>query len=166
MTAAAEALARGIATEFRRRLHGEYVPRIARCIDLLGDADVWRRPGPNCNSVGNLLLHLCGNVWQWIVVTFDGVADQRDRPTEFATDGGQSSAELLARLRAVVDRACTVVDGLTVAELLRERTIQRQFRETGLAAVLHVMEHFAGHAGQVYAWTKQVTGKDLAFYDL
>jgi uncharacterized damage-inducible protein DinB len=163
---AARALARGVATEFRRRLCGEYVARIARCVELLGDANVWRRPAPNCNSVGNLLLHLCGNITQWIVVTFDHAADQRDRTAEFAAESGQSGAELVARLRAVAERACAIVDHLDADELLRERTIQRQFRETGLAAVLHAMEHCSGHAGQIYAWTKQVTGQDLRFYDL
>lgn len=166
MSDAAAALQRGIAAEFRRRMHGEYVPRIARCVALLGEANVWRRPAPNCNSVGNLLLHLCGNVTQWIVVTFAATPDQRDRPAEFAARDGATGAELVARLTAVVDNACAIVDRLEVADLLRTRTIQRKFEETGLSAVLHAMEHFAGHAGQIYAWTKQVTGKDLAFYDL
>jgi uncharacterized damage-inducible protein DinB len=168
MTAdAARALALGVAREFRRRMQGEYVPRIARCVEMLGDRQVWQRPAPNCNSAGNLLLHLCGNVTQWILATFDSTRrDQRDRRAEFAAEGGVPATELAARLRAVVDAACAVVDGLTVEDLLAERTIQGRFRETGLAAVLHVLEHFSGHAGQIYAWTKQVTGKDLAFYDL
>ncbi|HLQ38882.1 MAG TPA: hypothetical protein VK348_13820, partial [Planctomycetota bacterium] len=63
-------------------------------------------------------------------------------------------------------RACLAVDRLGPAELLRQRPIQQQYQETGLAAVLHVIEHFAGHAGQIYAFTKQVTGRDLKFYDL
>jgi hypothetical protein len=46
------------------------------------------------------------------------------------------------------------------------RTIQQRYRESGLQAVLHVLEHFSGHAGQIYFWTKQVTGQDLKFYDL
>jgi uncharacterized damage-inducible protein DinB len=166
VTADAAALARGVAAEFRRRLQREYVPRIARCVELLGDEGVWRRPAPNCNSAGNLLLHLCGNVTQWILTGLGGAPDRRDRPAEFAAAGGVPAPELLLRLRAVVDDACDAVDGLPPSELLRERTIQGRFRETGLSAVLHVMEHFSGHAGQIYAWTKQVTGQDLRFYDL
>jgi uncharacterized damage-inducible protein DinB len=159
-------LVRGIAVEFRRRLQGEYLPRIAYCVKLLGPGLLWQRPGPFGNSVGNLLLHLCGNTTQWILATFGKVADQRQRDLEFAADGGHDGDRLLAALTVVVEQACAVVDGLDAAELLRVRRIQQRYDETGLAAVLHVMEHFSGHAGQIYAWTKQARGVDLKFYDL
>lgn len=166
---AAKAMARGVAEEFRRRLVGEYVPRIRRCVELLGDDACWQKPAPNCNSVANLLQHLRGNVTQWILVTFGHEPDQRDRPFEFTStraEVGLTAVQLTDRLADVVTRACAAVDALDAAELLRARTIQRQFAETGLSAVLHVMEHFAGHASQIYAFTKQTTGQDLRFYDL
>lgn len=163
---AAAAMARSVAIEFRRRLQGEYVPRIRRCVALLGDEGVWARPAANCNSAGNLLLHLGGNTTQWILATFGAVADARDRPAEFAAQGGMPAVQLVEALAQVVDRACDVVDRLTAAELLRPRMVQQRYAETGLSAVLHVLEHFSGHAGQIYAWTKQVTGQDLRFYDL
>ncbi len=159
-------LAKVVATEFRRRLLGEMLPRLRACVDLLGEAGVWRRPGSTCNAVGNLLLHLRGNTTQWILATFGATADARDRAAEFAARDGADGAELVAALDVCWQRACDVVDGLSVDELLRERTIQGCYRETGLAAVLHVLEHCSGHAAQVYAWTKQATGRDLAFYDL
>jgi uncharacterized damage-inducible protein DinB len=162
----AESLARGVAAEFRRRLLGEYVPRIRRCVEMLGDEPLWRRPAPNCNAVGNLLLHLCGNTTQWILANFGAVADERDRAAEFAAHESERGAELLQRLTSVAERACVVVDGLSVDDLLRERLVQGRYRETGLSSVLHVLEHFSGHAGQIYFWTKQVTGQDLRFYDL
>jgi uncharacterized damage-inducible protein DinB len=159
-------LAKVVATEFRRRLLGEMLPRLRACVDLLGEAGVWRRPGPTCNAVGNLLLHLRGNTTQWILATFGATADARDRAAEFAARDGADGAELVAALDVCWRRACDVVDGLSVDELLRERTIQGRYRETGLSAVLHVLEHCSGHAGQIYAWTKQTTGADLRFYDL
>lgn len=165
----ATALARGVAAEFRRRMAGEYLPRIRRCVELLGDDACWRKPAPNCNSVANLLQHLRGNVTQWILVTFGHETDHRDRPFEFRStraEIGLSAAQLTDRLADVVARACAAVEALDAIELLRTRTIQRQFTETGLSAVLHVLEHFAGHAGQIYAFTKQTTGQDLRFYDL
>ncbi|MFN9705050.1 MAG: DinB family protein [Planctomycetota bacterium] len=162
----AAALARIGAADLRRRRRGEQGPRLRACVQLLGDDGVWRRPGPTGNAVGNLLLHLRGNTTQWILATFDDVADRRDRDAEFAARDGATGSELLDGLANCWRRACDVVDGLTVEDLLRERTIQARYRETGLAAVLHVLEHCAGHAAQVYAWTKQATGRDLAFYDL
>ena len=163
---AAHALARGIAAEFRRRLLGEQLPRISRCLRELGDARIWQRPAPHCNSAGNLVLHLCGNTTQWILNTFGRGDDARDRPAEFAADGGYSAEQLVARLRDVWTRACDAVEAVPVAELLRSRRIQARYDETGLAAILHVLEHCAGHAYQIYAWTKQATAQDLRFYDL
>ena len=168
----ANELARGVAIEFRRRMAGEYVPRIGRCLqlldELLGNDAIWRRPAPNCNSVGNLVLHLTGNVRQWVQSGLRGDADGRDRDSEFAAEVecDLDKDALLQGLTATVSEACDVVDSLGTAALLEKHTFQSRFQETGLAAVLHVLEHFSGHAGQIYYWTKQVTGKDLAFYDL
>ncbi|HEX6812968.1 MAG TPA: DinB family protein [Planctomycetota bacterium] len=162
---AARRLADGIATQFRRRLLGEQLPRIRRCVELLGD-NVWRRPTPGGNSVGNLLLHLAGNTTQWILATFGEVLDHRDRPAEFAANEGIPGPALVDRLEQVYQLACDVVDKVQVPDLLRTRTVQGRYQETGLAAILHVLEHCSGHAGQIYFWTKQVTGQDLRFYDL
>ena len=159
------ALANGIAREFERRLVGEHLPRLRRCVELLGDERLWQRAGPTGNSVGNLLLHLAGNTTQWILAAFGELPDERARSAEFAADGGRSGTELMAQLDDVYRRAAKVVARLTPEALLAERRIQG-FDETGLSAVLHVLEHCSGHAYQVYAWTKQVTGVDLRFYDL
>jgi uncharacterized damage-inducible protein DinB len=166
---AAEVLCRGIAREFRRRTCEEQVPRIRRCVDLLTEAQCWHRPAPVSNSVGNLLLHLCGNVTQWILCGVRGDPDQRDRPAEFAAsagDAGATARELAQRLAAILGEAAAAVEGLTPEQWLETRTFQGRYRETVLAAVLHVMEHCSGHAGQIYAFTKQTTGIDLKFYDL
>ena len=151
--------------ELRRRLLEEQLPRITRCAELLGDERVWERPSPNTNSVGNLILHLCGNTTQWILAELTALEDQRDRDAEFAARGGVSVAELCTKLDEVYTAACDAVDAATEAQLLAERTVQG-YPETGLSAVLHVLEHSSGHAGQIYAWTKQATGVDLKFYDL
>lgn len=163
---AASQLVAGIAAEFRRRLLGEYLPRIGRCVELLGEARCWQKPGPTGNSVANLLLHLDGNLRQWLLVTFAGEPDRRDRPAEFAAQGAAPATALLARLAATAERAVQVVEGLDADALLARYRIQQRYDETGLAAVLHVLEHCSGHAGQIYAWTKQSTGQDLRFYDL
>jgi len=164
------ALAAILAGEFRRRMLGEYVPRIGHCLRLLPEARVWQRPAPNCNSVGNLLLHLSGNVRQWIHGGVAGRPDHRDRPFEFAASQAEAqtaSGPLFERLQQTVSEACDIVDGLSPSAMLQVRGFQGgRYPETVAAAVLHVLEHFSGHASQIYAWTKQITGRDLRFYDL
>lgn len=165
MTAEHSRLAEIVRKEFRRRLIEEQLPRITRCAELLGDERVWQRPSPHSNSVGNLILHLCGNTTQWILAEFTELHDLRDRDAEFAADADRSVAALSTALDEVYHAACDTVDALSEEELLAPRTIQ-DYAETGLSAVLHVLEHTSGHAGQIYAWTKQSLGVDLKFYGL
>lgn len=162
---AATKLANQVKREFRRRLSEEQLPRITRCAELLGDERIWQRPCANSNSVANLMLHLCGNTTQWIMAQFTERSDQRQRDTEFATETGLSAAQLSARLHEVYTTACDTVDTVNMEQLLADRTVQG-YAETGLSVILHVLEHTSGHAGQIYAWTKQETGLDLKFYDL
>lgn len=162
----AAALAGIVATEFRRRLLEEHLPRIGHCLELLGDERIWQRQGRHGNSVGNLVLHLCGNTTQWILATFGAEADERQRAAEFTATGGHGAAALRTRLHHTYTRACAVVAAQGVAELLRKRRIQGRFDETGLSAILHVLEHCSGHAYQIYAATKLQCDVDLRFYDL
>ena len=165
MTATAAAWVAIVRRELRRRLIEEQLPRICRCARMLGDERVWDRPTPNTNSVGNLILHLCGNTTQWILAQFTDLDDARAREQEFAATGGASVDELGAQLERVYREACDVVDAVSEEQLVAPRTVQG-YAETGLSAILHVLEHSSGHAGQIYSWTKQVTGVDLAFCDL
>lgn len=165
----ATGLARAIAREFRLRMLGEYIPRIRRCVRLLSEAELWRKPSAHNNAVANLLLHLEGNTRQWILCGLGGEPDRRDRGAEFAATPARvptSGAELMRRLEETVQRAAAVVDRLTPEELLAPRRFQGRFETDGAGGVLHVLEHFSGHAGQIYAWTKQLRGIDLRHYDL
>lgn len=166
---AADQLARETARVFRRYMLDEYVPRIAHCVGMLSEEEIWARPNAHSNSVGNLLRHLEGNVRQWILAGVDGRPDERDRDAEFAATGETetaSPAELVERLRATVTEAVDVVEGLGPDGLLARGLYQSRYEDSALGAVLHVMEHFSGHAGQIYAFTKQAKDVDLAFYDL
>lgn len=166
----AQELARDLAAAFRKHLLEEYLPRIGKCVDQLSEEEIWRRPGETSNSVGNLLMHLAGNVRQWILSGLGGEEDHRERPFEFAASRDEAAADakqLMARLRETVEAAARVVDGLSVDRLLAVQDFQGgRYRFTGQQAVLHVIEHFSGHAGQIYFWTKQLRSVDLRFYDL
>jgi hypothetical protein len=147
----------------RKKLYGRYWPRLKECVAPLTTEQIWWRPNDASNSIGNLILHLNGNVGQWLVASFNKDEDKRDRPAEFAAKEGATAAELLAKLGATLDAAAVVLDRLTVAELLAPYEIQG-YHVHGLDAVYQVVEHFGIHYGQIVYITKTLTGKDLGFY--
>jgi uncharacterized damage-inducible protein DinB len=150
--------------EARNYLLTDYLPKIERCLERLTNAQVWWRANEQSNSVGNLLLHLEGNVRQWIVCGIGGAPDQRVRDREFAERDTLPREQLLSALRATLEEACGVLARLDPSTLLERRRFQ-ELDVTMLAAVFHVVEHFSMHTGQIILLTKQLTGGDLAFYD-
>lgn len=138
--------------------------QVERCGRLLTDEDLWHRPNAHTNSVGNLVLHLMGNVRQWILGGLRGDACDRDRPAEFAARAACPRAELLADLSRVVLRAEETLRQLDTAALERPHRIQG-YDVTGLVAVFHVVEHFSFHTGQIVHITKLLKDVDLSLYD-
>ena len=147
----------------RQLFLGEYLPKIARCVEELSPEDLWWRPNPVSNSAANLLLHLQGNVRQWIIHGVGGAPDARRRREEFAAQEGASGEALLERLRETLLEADHVLEWLDAQALAARRTIQG-FRVTLLEAIYHVVEHFSTHVGQLIYITKLRTGRDLRFY--
>ena len=145
-----------------RRLR-EQLPRIETCLGMLSPEQVWTRGGENENAIGNLALHLCGNVRQWIIAGVGGERDERDRDSEFSSRGGASTAELSARLRQTVEEAVAIIAGLAPERLAMPLLVQG-YRVTVLEAVYHVVEHFSYHTGQILFATKMLTGANLGFY--
>lgn len=137
--------------------------RVGACLDRLSTEQIWHRDHAIENSVGNLVLHLGGNVRQWIVSGIGGAEDNRERDWEFTTRNALSAGELRAHLEDAVKSADDVLAGLPAACLLESRRIQ-VYELTVLHAVTHVLTHFAGHTGQIIWATKHVTGRDLGFY--
>ena len=146
-------------------LRRHHLPRVERCLGKLSEEQIWWRPNDASNSAGNLALHLAGNVRQWIGSGLGGAADTRRRDEEFAERGPLPRARLRSTLRAAVSDACKVLRRLTLEDLAREYRIQK-LRVTGLNAVLHVVEHFAFHTGQIIFITKLQTRRDLDFTNL
>jgi uncharacterized damage-inducible protein DinB len=145
-----------------RRL-AELAPRIETCLGKLTPEQVWVRGGENENAIGNLVLHLCGNMRQWIIAGVGGRPDTRDRDGEFAARGGGTTPELIARLNETVDEATAVIAGLA-PERLAEQVVIQGYRVSVLEAIYHVVEHFSMHTGQILFATKMLTGSDLGFY--
>jgi hypothetical protein len=147
----------------RRRLLEEWWPRLRSCVESLTEEQIWWRPNEASNSIGNLILHLNGNVRQWLISSFNSSEDMRNRPAEFAGRQSISGASLLTKLDATMQEASAILSRLTETDLLASFHIQG-VTVTGLYAVYQVVEHFGMHYGQILFITKLVRGEDLGFY--
>ncbi len=112
MSVTAEELARAVAVEAGGRLAASS-RTITHCVEQLSDRQVWWRAAESQNSIGNIILHLCGNLRQWIVAGIGGHPDVRDRSSEFSERRMIHKAELLDRLGNAVEEATGVLAGLT-----------------------------------------------------
>ena len=148
----------------RALLKSDYLPKIERCLEQLNDADMWWRADAGSNSIGNLLLHLSGNVRQWIVSGVGSAPDLRERQAEFDAHAGLGRAGLLERLKGTLDEVDAVLARVAPSELLEQRRIQ-DCDVSLLEAIFHVVEHFSMHTGQIILITKMLTQSDLRFYD-
>ena len=150
--------------EAARHVLAEGMAKIEHCISQLNDAAVWWRPSEARNSIANLMLHLTGNLRQWIVSGVGGAApDVRNRPQEFADRSGRPKAKLLDLLRRTVAEADAVLSRLTAQDLTRPRRIQG-FETNVLAAVFDTVAHFRGHTQEIIHMTRAQLGDRYVFY--
>lgn len=150
-------------SEIRRRLTGECQERILRCLDLLSEEDIWYRPNASSNSVGNLVLHLCGNVTQWLFSTMGNEMDHRVRQAEFDERGPISSSELKVRVVELMKKTDLILDKLDKGTLMQTYSVQG-FRENGVAILVHITEHFSYHVGQITYFVKARKDLDVGYY--
>ncbi len=142
----------------------ENPPRIEKCLNQLNEAEVWKKPNGSSNSVGNLILHLCGNITQYILSSLANTPDYRLRDLEFSTEGGFSKKELFEKIDQVIKDAVKVIEQCDETSLLKIRSVQG-FEFSGTGIIIHVVEHLSYHTGQIAFWTKFLKNKDLGFYE-
>ena len=152
-----------IISEVRRRLFDESMPRIKKCLDNLSEKDIWWKPNDNSNSVGNLILHLCGNIRQWMLSGLGGSVDNRVRQKEFDERDPLPKEALIQNLEQVMREVDELLNRLH-PESLVERKVVQGFEETGISILIHVIEHFSYHVGQIVYVTKATKDIDLRFY--
>jgi hypothetical protein len=136
--------------------------RIRRCLEQLTDEQIWWRPRADMNSIGNLLLHLNGNVKQSIVSTISGEPDQRDRPAEFAARDIIPKADLLEQLSKSIERAKLAISQASVEDLCRVRRV-RDWDWSGLQAIVRSVAHFRGHTQEIIHQTRTILGEKYQF---
>lgn len=159
-----DAIALAFLDKSRNLITAEYLPKIERCLDRLTDTDIWWRANEASNSIGNLMLHLSGNVTMWIIGGVGRLPFERHRQLEFDERRKIPATELRRRLRTVVQQADEVMSAVDSNELLSRRQIQG-YDVTVLEAIYHVVEHFGMHTGQIILLSKARVGQDLKLWE-
>ena len=125
---------------------------------------LWKLPVANGITLGNQVLHSCGNMTQYIISSLGEQADLRERDLEFVVDESKTLDDLIQKLKATVDTSKRTIENATQQQYSKLRMVQG-FELSGVGVVLHAVEHFSYHTGQIAFWVKQLTCEDLGFYD-
>lgn len=141
----------------------ESIKRVTKCLDEIDEMELWKRPNEHSNSIGNIVLHLCGNIRQYIISSLGQAEDIRERDKEFSANEVFKKSELLAKLQETTNEAITVMEGLDEAALVKLYFVQG-FQLSGIGIIIHVTEHYSYHTGQIAFWVKLLKNNDLGFY--
>ena len=141
----------------------ESMPRIRKCLDNLDEEELWFRPNENTVSVGNLLLHLNGNLRQWILSGIGGLPDRRNRDSEFIDNKVFTGDELYNQLESTMGKVCEVLDTIKTEDLIKPVYVQG-FDENTTSVLIHVTEHFSYHTGQITYFVKTRKNIDMGYY--
>jgi len=145
-----------------REVLAEGVRKIEHCVGQLDDEQIWWRPRPEMNSIANLMLHLSGNLKQWIVAGIGGAKDVRNRPLEFSDRSNRPKAEVIAILGKTVTEVGAVLAKLTAEQLILPRRIQG-FETNVIGAIMHTIPHFRGHVQEIIHVTREQLGEKYRF---
>lgn len=162
-SATAQQFGRELIHACEHRMLGEAVPRLRKCLTQLSEEEIWRRPNAETVSVGNLVLHLCGNVGQWIIHSLGGAPDHRDRDSEFAERGPIPKEELFRRVAETIDRVHRIFETIDPSSLTEMHRVQGH-DVSGIAILVHVVEHFSYHVGQITYVVKSTKAVDMGYY--
>lgn len=138
--------------------------KINACLDKLTPEQLWYRPNSASNAVGNLILHLSGNLTQYIISTLHDKPDQRERSKEFSSTIIISNNELASKFKTVISQVTNIINILTTTQLEKSYEVQC-YKETGVGILVHVTEHLSYHTGQIVYITKMITAENMKFYD-
>ncbi len=133
-------------------------------LEHVTEEQFWQKPNSSLNSIGNLILHLCGNMTQYVISSLGEIEDKRNRVAEFTLDKTTDKANLLAKLMETTDTAKRVIFDATLQQFLKQRSVQG-FSLSGVGVVMHAVEHYSYHTGQIAFWVKQLHNVDLGFYE-
>jgi uncharacterized damage-inducible protein DinB len=146
-----------------RYLIDENFPRVIKCLKLLNEEEIWYHPNSQSNSIGNLVLHLNGNLNQWILDYIGGKPFERNRQLEFDAEKTHSKAELILLMTNLKEELRSCIQSVNSEKMLGILPIQNQ-QETGISVLIHITEHFSFHTGQIAYLTKWIKEQQINFY--
>lgn len=120
---------------------------VGELVQPLPEAALWQQPVRPGNSIGHLILHLCGNLQHFVGAQLGKTGYMRDREREFTETQHPAKEELLRRLDEAVATFGQVVRQLDETQLAAPHPETRL--GTVLQALLHLVSHFALHRGQM-----------------
>ena len=141
----------------------ENTNRIVKCLHEIEETEIWQRPNENSNSIGNIILHLCGNIRQYAISSLGNTEDIRVRDEEFSAKDGFNKKDLIVKLKNTAAEAINIIEDLDEPGLIKIYSVQG-FNLSGIGIIIHVTEHYSYHTGQIAFWVKQLKNKDLGFY--
>jgi len=142
----------------------ESLRMISIALDKISEAQLWQKPNPALNSIGNLILHLCGNMTQYGITSLNETVDNRERDLEFSVEGGYTKDQLFEKLENTVGEVKETFKTISMERWLARKQVQG-FEFSGIGNGIHVVEHFSYHTGQIAFWVKQLKNQQLGFYD-
>ena len=125
-----------------------WLDRAIHCIDQLDETQIWYRPNDSSNAIGNLILHLVGNLHQWILGGIDNQEDVRNRPAEFNARSGHTKQQLRDLLKDTVGKCCSIIEKMPLSRVTEVRRIQDMNATLAFALVMAV-SHLGLHVGQI-----------------
>jgi len=142
----------------------ESLRMVGIALSKISEEQLWQKPNDSLNSIGNLILHLYGNMTQYGISSLKEVEDNRQRDEEFSVKGGYTKSELYKRLEKTVNTVKSSFEAVSLERLLALKQVQG-FEFSGIGNCIHVVEHFSYHTGQIAFWVKQLNNEQLGFYD-
>lgn len=152
-----------LAKEFHLRVFDESYDRIYKCLRMIEDENLWEAPNQNIPAIGNLILHICGNARQWVLSGIGNKIDNRKRDEEFLIHRNIKKSDLVFLLENLKVQLKDTLKNMPESKLEENLNIQG-FETTGFSAIVHVIEHFSYHTGQITTLTKLLLNKDTGYY--
>lgn len=118
-------------------------------LEPMSSPQLWQRPYSYGNSIGNLILHLTGNLNYYIGAQIAGTGYVRHRDEEFS-DGGKPKDALLREFDAAIEIVVSTIARQTDADWPRAYSAENEPEsEDRFTVFLRCAGHAYHHVGQI-----------------